>query len=70
MKPLISVVIPTYKRKKFLIKLLNNLITNNINFQNFEIIICDSDKTKNNFLTIKHISNKFKNYKIKYINIE
>ena len=70
MKPLISVVIPTYKRKKFLIKLLNNLITNNINFQNFEIIICDSDKTKNNFLAIKHISNKFKNYKIKYINIE
>ena len=69
MKPLISVIIPTYKRKKFLIKLLNNLIIKNINFKNFEIIICDSDKTKINSLIIKKIINNFKNNKIKYINI-
>ena len=54
MKPLVSVIIPTYKRTKFLVKLLNNLITNNMNFKNFEIIICDSDKTKINFLIIKN----------------
>ena len=69
MKPLVSVIIPTYKRTKFLVKLLNNLITNNMNFKNFEIIICDSDKTKINFLIIGNIINKFKNVIIKYINI-
>ena len=69
MKPLISVIIPTYKRTKFLVKLLNNLIINNMNFKNFEIIICDSDKTKTNFLIISKIINNFKNVKIKYINI-
>lgn len=69
MKPLISVIIPTYKRRKLLVKLLNNLIINNMNFKNFEIIICDSDKTKINFLIIGNIINKFKNVIIKYINI-
>ena len=57
MKPLVSVIIPTYKRTKFLVKLLNNLITNNMNFKNFEIIICDSDKTKINFFYGCHFWN-------------
>ena len=69
MKPLISIIIPTYKRRKFLIKLLYNLISKNMNFKNFEIIICDSDKTKINSLAINNINNYFKNVKIKYINL-
>ena len=52
MKPLISIIIPTYKRSKYLVKLVNNLITNNINFKYFEIIICDSDKQKSDYLKL------------------
>ncbi len=69
MKTLISIIIPTYKRTKYLVKLLNNLISNNMNFKNFEIIICDSDKTQVNHHIINKIINNFKNIKIKYINI-
>jgi len=48
-KVLISVVIPTFNRSNYLIKILNILRTNFLNFKNFEILICDSfskDQTK------------------------
>lgn len=69
MKPLISIIIPTYKRSKYLVKLINNLINNNINFKYFEIIICDSDRQKINYKLIKNIKCNYKNVKIKYINL-
>ena len=69
MKPLISIIIPTYKRSNNLVKLVNNLIKNNINFKNFEIIICDSDKLNITYPIIKNLIQKFKNIRIKYINI-
>jgi GT2 family glycosyltransferase len=69
MKPLISIIIPTYKRSKYLVKLVNNLITNNINFKYFEIIICDSDKQKINYKLIKNIKCNYKNVQIKYLNL-
>ena len=69
MKPLVSIIIPTFKRPKSLVKLIDNLIRKNLNFRNFEIIICDSDKLKFNCNLIKKISNNFKNIKLRYINI-
>ena len=69
MKPLVSIIIPTFKRPKSLVRLIDNLIRKNLNFRNFEIIICDSDKLKFNCNLIKKISNNFKNIKLKYINI-
>ena len=38
----ISVVIPTFNRSKYLLKILQKLKNNFLNFKNFEIIICDS----------------------------
>ena len=69
MKPLVSIIIPTFKRPKSLVRLIDNLIRKNLNFRNFEIIICDSDKLKFNYNLIKKISNNFKNIKLRYINI-
>jgi glycosyltransferase involved in cell wall biosynthesis len=52
----ISIVIPTFNRSKYLLKILERLKKNFINFKNFEIIICDSlnkDNTEakvNNFI--------------------
>ena len=48
-KVLVSVVIPTFNRSNYLIKILNILRSNFLNFKNFEVLICDSfskDQTK------------------------
>ena len=68
-KVLISVIIPTYNRSKYLLKILSILKNNFINFKSFEIIICDSlskDDTKlrvnvfknnNSYLSVRYIYN-------------
>jgi glycosyltransferase involved in cell wall biosynthesis len=65
----ISIVIPTYNRSNYLLKILDCLKKNKINFRNFEIIICDSfskDSTSAKVMTFKN-QNEFMN--ISYINI-
>ena len=65
----ISVVIPTYNRSKYLLKILDILKSNSINFHRFEVIICDSfskDHTKNKINTFKSF---YKNINIKYLNL-
>ena len=60
---LISVIIPYYKKKRFIDHSLNSVI--NQTYSNFEIIIIydDEDKTELNYLI-----EKYKNYKkIKFI---
>jgi len=65
----ISVVIPTYNRSKYLLKILNILKSNSINFCRFEVVICDSfskDHTKTKINTFKSF---YKNINIKYLNL-
>lgn len=38
----ISIVIPTFNRSHYLLKILNNLRSNFLNFKNFEVLVCDS----------------------------
>ena len=68
----ISIVIPTFNRSNYLIRILDCLKKNKINFRNFEVVICDSYskdstsakvksyKNQNEFMTISYI-NTFKN---------
>lgn len=68
LKPVLSIVISTWKRKKKLDKILFSLIKQNFK-RNYEIIICDSnsrDGTKE--IVLKY--NKIPNLKINYINLE
>lgn len=62
----ISVIIPTWNRKFFLIEAVKSVLKQSYNVK--EIIICDDGSTDG---TRKVIKNKFKNYKIvKYIYIK
>ena len=66
----ISIIIPTYNRSEYLLKLLLKLRSNFLNFKNFEVIICDSnskDNTKSKIDAFK-IENHFLN--IRYLNIK
>ena len=54
----ISIIIPTFNRSHYLIKILNNLRSNFINFKNFEVLICDSyskDNTQIKLDVFKHL---------------
>ena len=62
-----SVIIPTWKRKLLLKKLISKLLEQNFNY-NFEIIICDSKSNDGTEALIKNLK-KTKNNNIKYINI-
>ena len=65
--PKISVIIPTYNRSGYLIKIINKLITSKIPN---EIIICDSGSKDNTKEKIKKIQSNYKNHSIKYVNIK
>lgn len=67
-KHLISIIIPTYKRPKYLKKILNSLISNYINFKYFEVIICDSEKASDNKLIVENFIKK-KLFTIRYFNL-
>jgi glycosyltransferase involved in cell wall biosynthesis len=68
-KIFVSVVIPTFNRCNYLIRILNILRSNFLNFKHFEVLICDSlskDKTKiklNSFIK----NNSF--FSISYFNV-
>lgn len=62
-----SIIIPTWKRKLLLKKIILKLLDQNFNY-NFEIIICDSNSNDGTELLVKNLQKK-KNKIIKYINI-
>jgi len=62
-----SIIIPTWKRKLLLKKLVQKLLQQNFNY-NFEIIICDSNSNDGTKKTI-HDFKKTYNNKIKYFNV-
>jgi glycosyltransferase involved in cell wall biosynthesis len=65
----ISVVIPTYNRSKYLLKILDILKSNSINFSRFEVIICDSFSKDHVEAKINIFRSFYKNINIKYINL-
>jgi glycosyltransferase involved in cell wall biosynthesis len=64
----ISIVIPTYNRSNYLIKILDHLKKNKINFRDFEIIICDSFSKDSTSIKVKSYKNQNKFMNISYIN--
>ncbi len=72
MKPdiLISVVIPTFNRSLYLLKILDKLKKNFLNFKNFEVVICDSCSKDNTNIKIKNFKNNNLFLPVQYINIQ
>jgi glycosyltransferase involved in cell wall biosynthesis len=65
----ISVVIPTFNRSKYLLKILQKLKKNFLNFKNFEIIICDSYSKDNTEIKINNFKKDNLFLPIQYLNI-
>jgi glycosyltransferase involved in cell wall biosynthesis len=65
----ISVVIPTFNRSKYLLKILQKLKKNFLNFKNFEIIICDSYSKDNTEIKINNFKKNNLFLPIQYLNI-
>jgi glycosyltransferase involved in cell wall biosynthesis len=65
--PKISVIIPTYNRSKYLIKIITKIANSRIRN---EIIICDSNSKDQTKEKIKKIQSDHKNQIIRYINIK
>jgi glycosyltransferase involved in cell wall biosynthesis len=65
----ISVVIPTYNRSKYLLKILDILKSNSVNFNRFEVIICDSFSKDHTQTKINTFKSFYKNINIKYLNL-
>jgi glycosyltransferase involved in cell wall biosynthesis len=65
----ISVVIPTFNRSKYLLKILQKLKNNFLNFKNFEIIICDSYSKDNTEIKINNFKQNNLFLPIQYLNI-
>jgi len=65
----ISVVIPTFNRSKYLLKILQKLKNNFLNFKNFEIIICDSYSKDNTEIKINNFKKNNLFLPIQYLNI-
>ena len=59
----LSVIIPTYNRSHYLIKILKILRNNLNNFNRFEVIIVDSFSKDSTNLKIKYFKNKTINEK-------
>jgi glycosyltransferase involved in cell wall biosynthesis len=66
---LISVIIPTFNRSVYLLKILNKLKKNFFNFKNFEIIICDSYSKDNTNIKINNFKKNNLFLPIRYLNI-
>jgi glycosyltransferase involved in cell wall biosynthesis len=67
-KIFVSIVIPTFNRSHYLVKILDILKRNLINFRNFEVIICDSYSKDSTGLKIKSFYKQNKILNIKYVN--
>jgi glycosyltransferase involved in cell wall biosynthesis len=65
----ISIVIPTYNRSVYLLKILEKLKKNFLNFKNFEIVICDSYSKDNTDIKIKNFKKNNLFLAIQYLNI-
>jgi glycosyltransferase involved in cell wall biosynthesis len=65
----ISIVIPTYNRSVYLLKILEKLKKNFFNFKNFEIVICDSYSKDNTDIKIKNFKKNNLFLAIQYLNI-
>ena len=61
-KPLVSIIIPYFKKKKFIKKTINSIF--NQSYKNLELILVYDDENKKDFFFIKKILSKFKNKKI------
>ena len=66
----VSIVIPTFNRSVYLLKILEKLKKNFINFKNFEIIICDSHSKDNTNIKINTFKNNNLFMQIRYLNIQ
>ena len=65
----ISIVIPTFNRSHYLIKILNNLRSNFLNFKNFEVLICDSYSKDNTQIKLDVFKKNNFFFPISYFNI-
>lgn len=65
----ISIIIPTFNRSYYLIKILNNLRSNFINFKNFEVLICDSYSKDNTQIKLDVFKKNNFSFPISYFNI-
>jgi len=68
-KIFISIIIPTYKRQKLLLKILERFKKNFLNFKNFEVIICDSSNSNDTKMKIEVFKTYNNLFKITYLNI-
>ena len=60
-KPLVSIIIPYFKKKKFIKKTINSIF--NQSYKNLELILVYDDENKKEIFFIKKILSKFKNKK-------
>lgn len=65
----ISVVIPTFNRSNYLLKILSSLKKNYLNYKYFEVIICDSYSKDSTFVKLKNFISSSP-FIIKYFNIK
>ena len=63
-KPLISIVITYYKKKKYIKKTLNSIL--NQSYKNYEVIFVYDDEEKEDLKYIKKLIILFKKKKINY----
>jgi len=68
-KIFISIIVPTYKRQKLLLRILERLKKNFLNFKNFEVIICDSSNSNDTKIKIEVFKTYNNLFKITYLNI-
>ena len=61
-KPLVSIIITYYKKKRFIKKTLNSVL--NQNYKNYELIFIYDDENLEDLSTIKTLLSKFKSKKI------
>ena len=66
----VSIIIPTFNRSAYLLKILDNLKKNYLNFKNFEIIICDSFSSDNTDIKINNFIKNNLFLPIQYLNIQ
>ncbi len=62
MTDLVSIIIPYFKKKKFIKKTINSIF--NQSYKNLELILVYDDENKKDLFFIKKILSKFKNKKI------
>jgi glycosyltransferase involved in cell wall biosynthesis len=69
-KILLSIIIPTYNRVDFLIKILNLLKRSSLSFRFIEIVICDSSPKGTSYRKILNFKNNNKFLNIKYFDVK